>query len=93
MDIDIVEYTTPRSYLRGLVEEALRRERENIRIRGLVKTAKEAAEHTARQGRTSVRLFYGANDITVIYPLLGRVFMGCTLTINNDEIAIDVDWA
>jgi hypothetical protein len=91
MEIDIIEYTAARSYLRGLVEEAVRQERERQRIRGLLKTAKEAAEKAARQGQLHVRLYYGANDIEIMYPLLGRIFLGCTLTQEEDNI-VTVSW-
>jgi hypothetical protein len=92
MEIDIIEYTAARSYLRGLVEEAARQERERQRIRGLLKTAKEAAEKAARQGQLYVRLYYGASDIEVIYPLLGRIFLGCVLTTEEENI-VSVSWA
>jgi hypothetical protein len=91
MEIDIIEYTAARSYLRGLVEEAARQERERQRIRGLLKTAKEAAEKAARQGQLYVRLYYGASDVEVMTPLLGRIFLGCTLTQEEDNI-VTVSW-
>jgi hypothetical protein len=92
MEIDIIEYTAARAYLRGLVEDAARQERERQRIRSLLKAAKEAAEKAARQGQFEIRLFYSATDIGIIYPLLGRIFIGCILNQEDDNV-VNVSWA
>jgi hypothetical protein len=92
--IEIAEYST-RSQLRALADEANFREHERKRFLGLLQTAREAADKTARTGKYEMRLMYVTEDIPIMVTLLNRGLIGCSVAVEQEETPtkIIVSWA